>query len=118
MAQNPDEMSMQQRAMIITLALWERGRGCMSYPVDTKVTKEFWAELLCIVRWQSANQRTLEQIVAWGWVSESVGFAGTLFYALTEEGEMQAEKVIVGASRHAVDYIPQSARLFTLEDER
>lgn len=117
MSQNADEMSMQQRAMIVTLALYERGRGSMSYPVEMQVTKEFWKETLCILRWQKANQDTLNQIVAWGWLSEYTAPWGTIFYSLTDGGRVQAAQIIEYASRHAFDFVPQAASLFPLDEE-
>lgn len=117
MSQNAEEMSMQQRAMLVTLALLERGRGCMSYPVELQVTKEFWKEALLIFRWQKANQDTLNQLVAWGWLSEYAAPYGTIFYSLTDGGRVQADQVIRYASRHVFDFVPQSASLFPLEGE-
>lgn len=117
MSQNADEMSMQQRAMIVTLALLERGRGSMSYPLELKVTREFWKEALCILRWQKANQDTLNQLVAWGWLSEYAAPWGTMFYSLTDVGRQQATQVIEYASSHVFDFVPQTASLFNLEEE-
>jgi len=118
MSQNADTASMQQRAMIITLALYEKGRGSMSHGVPIQVDRVFFKEMLCITTWQTENTRTLNQIVQWGWLSEYCAPYGTIFYSLTDAGRASAEQAITFAGRHAFDFVPQSASLFPLDDEK
>lgn len=105
-----------QNAMLIHLALVERGRG-LGELLPLQATRQFFKEMLMIPIWQSYHTGLINQLVANGWLSEHVAGHGTSFYSLTPAGRVMAEQVIRHAERNTFEFVPQVRSLFDLSEE-
>lgn len=112
-----DTLTAMQTSMIVALCYHEKGRG-LGDLLPLQVTRQFFAEALLINRWQSYHTDLLNRLVVQGWLKEHAASHGTIFYSLTPEGRITADDVIDRANRFAFAFVPQTATLFDLTEEK